>query len=97
MQSAYLAYIGGVITLSVQLVIFLRWMHRRMRDDEIARAFIKDMALVQLPWIHRALRANADAGGVEIEDPPPIQYIELNGRPKFGREFGSDYRNRNHW
>jgi len=42
MQTAYLAYLGGLITLGVQLVLFLRKMHRRMRDDEIASAFIKD-------------------------------------------------------
>ena len=30
----------------LQLFLFIRWLHRRMRDDEIRRAFIRDMATV---------------------------------------------------
>jgi len=93
MQIAYLAYIGGIATFGVQLVLFLRWLHRRMRDDEVMRAFVRDMATVQLPYLHKALRIHGRAMGVEIDDPPPIQYVEFNNRGKSGGYNGFTH----HW
>jgi hypothetical protein len=47
-----------VVALSslVQFLIFVRWLHRRTRDDEIRRAFIRDMAINHLPHLYHALR-----------------------------------------
>ncbi len=44
---------GGLASAGVQLVLFLRWLHRRMRDDEVARVFIRDLAKVHLPLLYR--------------------------------------------
>lgn len=33
------------ITAFVQFVLFLRWLYRRIRNDEITRAFVHDMAV----------------------------------------------------
>jgi len=65
-------------TVLAQLVIFLRWLHRRMRDDEIERAFVRDMATNHLPHIYHALRLIADQLDVELVEPPPLRFIELN-------------------
>ena len=66
--------------IAVQLVLFLRWLHRRVLDDEIHRAFLRDVATNHLPHIYAALRAIAAAHGITLDDHPQIQYVELNGR-----------------
>jgi hypothetical protein len=70
------------ISSCVQFFFFLRWLHRRTRDDEIRRAFVRDMALNHLPHIYHALRQLAAFHGVELEEPPPVQFLELNGPSK---------------
>jgi hypothetical protein len=69
-------------TVLAQLVVFLRWLHRRMRDDEIERAFVHDMATTHLPYIYHALRLIASHLAVELEDPPPLRFLELNGNSR---------------
>jgi hypothetical protein len=66
-------------TLCVQLVLFLRWLHRRMRDDEIMRAFVRDVATNHLPHIYAALRIIAAEKGIELDSPPLVRFLELNG------------------
>ena len=67
-------------TLVTQLCVFFRWLHRRLRDAAIERAFIRDMAINHLPHIYHALRCIAAHHGLEIEDPPPVRFLELNGK-----------------
>jgi hypothetical protein len=67
-------------TLLAQLFIFLRWLHRRMRDDEIERCFVRDMATNHLPHIYHALRLISARLEIELTEPPPVRFIELNGR-----------------
>jgi len=66
----------------VQTVVFLRWLHRRMRDDEIARTFVRDIATNHLPHIYYALRQIAERQGIHLEEPPLVQFLEVNGRPR---------------
>jgi hypothetical protein len=66
-------------TVLAQLVVFLRWLHRRMRDDEIERAFVHDMATSHLPHIYHALRLIASHLEIGLEEPPPVRFLELNG------------------
>ena len=73
----YLA--AGLLALLVQLGFFLRWMHRRMRDDEIHVTFVRDIALNHLPHIYRVLRQIAAHNGIEMEDPPPLRFVDMNG------------------
>jgi len=67
-------------TLLTQFCLFLRWLHRRMRNADIDRAFIRDMANNHLPHIYHALRLIAAYHGIEIDEPPPVRFLELNGR-----------------
>ena len=71
-----------VLFPSCQLLIFLRWLHRRTRDDEIRRAFISDMALNHLPHLYHGLRQIAGHLGIELKDPPPVQFLEFNGHDR---------------
>jgi hypothetical protein len=66
----------------VQFFIFLRWLHRRTRDDEIRRAFVRDMAINHLPHLYHALRQIAGRLGLELKDPPPVQFLEFNGQER---------------
>jgi hypothetical protein len=72
-------WIVVAFTSFVQLFFFLRWLHRRMRDDEMRRAFMRDMATNHLPHLYHALRQIANRLGLELEDPPHVQFLELNG------------------
>jgi hypothetical protein len=66
--------------IGVQLVVFLRWLHRRIRDDEIHRAFVYDVATNHLPHIYDVLRAMAERQGIVLDAPPAVRFIDLNER-----------------
>ena len=57
-----LSSLALAVPVAVQFVIFLRWLHRRMRNDEITRAFVRDIATNHLPHIYSALHVIAQAG-----------------------------------
>jgi len=63
----------------VQLVLFLRWLYRRIRDDEVNRAFVRDMATNHLPHIYDLLLKLCDQQGIEHGAPPPIRWLDLDG------------------
>jgi hypothetical protein len=66
-------------TLVTQFALFVRWLHRRTRDDEIRRTFVTAMALHHLPHVYLALHQIADHLGIQLDEPPPIGFVELNG------------------
>jgi hypothetical protein len=63
---------------AVQSVLFLRWLHRRMRDDEINRAFIRDLALNHLPHIYGALQSICEQQGITVHAAPAVHFVDLN-------------------
>jgi len=65
------------LTFAIQFVVFLRWIYRRIRNDEITRVFVHDMATNHLPHIYDRL----DQQGIERAKPsPPIRWLDLNGK-----------------
>lgn len=60
-------------------VLFLRWLHRRMRDDEINRAFIRDLALIHLPHIYGALQSICEQQGITVHPAPVVRFVDLRG------------------
>jgi len=62
----------------VQFVIFLRWLHRRMRNEEITRAFVRDIATNHLPHIYNALQKIAMQQGIDLDETPIVQFVDLN-------------------
>ncbi|HXX99799.1 MAG TPA: hypothetical protein VEI54_02690 [Candidatus Limnocylindrales bacterium] len=83
MFSSPLTIVLAVCSLGAQLVVFLRWMHRRIRNDEIQREFIRDLALRHLPAIYRALHRIAERQGIALDDTPLVNYVEIrNGSRK---------------
>jgi hypothetical protein len=63
------------LTSVVQLVLFLRCLYRRIRDDEVPPTSVEDMATRHLPRICRQLEKLGDEKGIE---PPPIRWVNLN-------------------
>ena len=72
------AILTALASVAVQFVLFLRWLHRRMRDDEIVRAFVRDIATNHLPHIYSALRQIATEQGIALEDPPLLRFVDLH-------------------
>jgi hypothetical protein len=69
------------VTSLVQLVLFVRWLYRRIRNEELMRAFVKDMATHHLPHIYELLEKICDQQGIgPRKAPPPIRWIDLNQR-----------------
>ncbi|HUJ83807.1 MAG TPA: hypothetical protein VLW83_18125 [Candidatus Acidoferrales bacterium] len=67
------------LTAAIQFVLFLRWLYRRIRNDELLRAFVEDMATNHLPHIYERLNQLCDQQGTTHHDSPPIRWINLNG------------------
>jgi hypothetical protein len=65
------------ITAFVQFILFLRWLYRRVRNDEIMRVFVEDMATSHLPHIYRLLERICDEKGIEHSAEPPIRWMDL--------------------
>jgi len=80
MPAHWLAALAALVPIGVQFVIFLRWLHRRMRDDEIARAFVRDVATNHLPHIYNALQKIAAEQGIELDETPMVRFVEINGQ-----------------
>lgn len=79
MPSHWYGIVAAIFTTGVQFVLFLRWLHRRMRNDEIARAFIHDIASNHLPHIYNALQKIAAEQGIELDETPLVRFVDLNG------------------
>jgi len=71
--------LAALFPIGVQFVLFLRWLHRRMRKEEIAHAFIHDIATNHLPHIYNALQKIAAQQGIELDDTPLVRFVDLNG------------------
>jgi len=73
------AILTAVVSVGVQFVLFLRWLHRRMRNDEITRAFVRDIATNHLPHIYNALQKIAAQQGITLDETPMVRFLDLNG------------------
>ena len=77
-----LTWLTTLVPVLVQLVLFLRWLHRRMRNDEITRAFVRDIATNHLPHIYNALQKIAAQQGIALDETPLVQFVDLGFRRK---------------
>jgi hypothetical protein len=67
------------LTSLVQFFLFLRWLYRRIRNDEMTRVFVEDMATNHLPHVYALLEKLCDEKGIATAPSPPIHWIDLNG------------------
>lgn len=75
-------WISLLFTGVVQFALFVRWLYRRVRNDEVNRAFVHDMATNHLPHIYDLLVKLCEKQGIEANSQPPIRWIELNDADK---------------
>jgi len=75
-------WISLIFTGALQFVLFVRWLYRRVRDDEMNRAFVHDMATNHLPHIYDLLLKLCEKQGIETDSQPPIRWVELSGSEK---------------
>ena len=71
-------WLTTLVPVLVQFVVFLRWLHRRMRNDEITRAFVHDIATNHLPHIYNALQKIAAQQRIDLDETPLVQFVDLN-------------------
>jgi len=71
-----------IAATTVQFALFLRWLYRRVRNDELMHAFVADMATSHLPHIYDLLELLCDEQGIKRPAAPPIRWIDLNGRAR---------------
>ena len=76
------ALITGAIALATQALFFFNWLYRSKRDGDVQRVFIRDIAQNHLPHLYHGMKQLAKAQGVELEEPPPVQFIQFNGKAK---------------
>jgi len=80
--SLYSALLTALAAICTQFILFLRWLHRRMRNDEIVRAFVRDIATNHLPHIYNALQKIAAEQGIVLDETPLVRFVDLNGHPR---------------
>ena len=71
-------WLTTLVPVVVQCVVFLRWLHRRMRNEEITRTFVRDIATNHLPHIYNALQQIAARQGIALDETPLVQFVDLN-------------------
>lgn len=65
-------------SLLVQFTLFVRWMYRRIRNDELLRVFVADIATNHLPHIYDLPQKLCDQQGIERSPLPNIRWVDLN-------------------
>jgi hypothetical protein len=75
-------WLGIAASLAVQLVLFLRWLYRRIRNDELLRIFVEDVATNHLPHIYERLEKLCEKQGIERSTLPSIRWVNLNSRTR---------------
>jgi hypothetical protein len=73
-------WVTTLFPIAVQFVLFLRWLHRRMRNDEMVYACVRDIALTHLPHIYASLEALGKEKGTTLPKTPVIHFVDFNGR-----------------
>ena len=70
-------WVSIAFSVLVQLVLFLRWLYRRIRNDELTHAFVHDMATNHLPHIYELLVKLCESQGMKVQSQPPIRWADL--------------------
>jgi hypothetical protein len=65
------------LLFTAQFILFLRWLYRRIRNDEITRVFVQDMATNHLPHIYDLLHRLCREQGIEGAKPPVVRWLDL--------------------
>ncbi|HEY2823080.1 MAG TPA: hypothetical protein VGJ06_18695 [Candidatus Acidoferrum sp.] len=79
-QPTVTSLLTTLLPFAVQFALFLRWLHRRIREDEIIHACVRDIALTHLPHIYNSLQAIGAKQGITLHEFPVIHFVDLGNR-----------------
>ena len=79
MPSHWYGVLAAAFSVGAQFALFLRCLHRRKRNDEIMRAFVRDIATNHLPHTYDALQKIAARQGITLDETPMVRFVDLNG------------------
>ncbi len=65
------------LVFAAQFVLFLRWLYRRIRNDELMRVFVQDMATNHLPHIYDVLNKLCREQGIQGTKSPMVRWLDL--------------------
>lgn len=71
-------WISLISSLLAQFALGVRWLYRRIRDDEVNRTFVRDMATNHLPHIYQLLLKLCEKQGIDVEPTPPVRWVDLS-------------------
>lgn len=71
-------WLTPISVLAVQFVLFLRWLHRRMRNEEVTRIFVQDIALNHLPHIYELLQRLCREQGIDAGNSPIVRWLDIS-------------------
>jgi hypothetical protein len=71
-------WLSLAFTFLIQFFLFLRWLHKRLRDDEINRVFVRDIATNHLPHIYELLQQLCEQQEIQNPKPPAVRWISLD-------------------
>ena len=60
---------------AAQVIVFIRWIYRRIRNDEITRIFVQDIATNHLPHIYELLYRLCEQQGITRTQAPVVRWI----------------------
>jgi hypothetical protein len=79
--------IVACLAIISQAVMYFRWTRRSIQQserqkikDDVQHKFVSDVAQNHLPHIYRALELMCRKMEIELDDPPPIRWIDFNGK-----------------
>lgn len=79
LEPSSLAVIAATV---VQFALFLCWLYRRIRNDELMHAFVADLATNHLPRIYDLLARLCDQQGIKRPPAPLICWVDLNSKSR---------------
>jgi len=74
--------LAAIVLVITQALLAIKWLYRKTRDAEITQHFIHDMGTNHLRHIYHVETLICQHLGIEVSEPPPIQFVDLNDKRK---------------
>lgn len=85
-MSLTITELASVAAITATGSVAVKWLYERVRDAQISRKFVADMATNHLPHIYDGLKKLAGRLDVELDPDPPIQFISFREANKHHSE-----------
>lgn len=72
-------WVVAAVAITVQAWAFIKYIHKRITNEELNRVFVQQMATDHLPYIYDVMKKIAENQGIELPPRPEIVFVQLNG------------------